>query len=127
LQSKPIEARTELEAKTEECRRLQAECRQLKKTVAELNTQGECRRRITECRNENWSLQRELQAKATGLGTLHEDVRTAEFAEANHRERAREFEEELSRVLIVYAHRETEGEAALRKVFFPSFSSMFGI
>jgi hypothetical protein len=124
LQSQLIDARTELGAKAEECRRLQAECQQLKKTVAELNTQGECRRRITECRKGNWTLQRELgqlkregRAKATGLDSSREEVRRAEFAEANHRERGREIEEELARVRIVYAHKETEADAAWRKAF----------
>jgi chromosome segregation ATPase len=124
LQSQLIGARTELGAKKDECRRLQAECRHLKKTVAERNARDEWRRRNTECRNESWSrqrelgqLKRELRAKATGLDALREEVRRAKFAEASHRGRARKIEGELARVRIVYAHKEAEEDAALRKAF----------
>jgi hypothetical protein len=62
-------------------------------------------------------LRRELRAEASELDALREEVRKAEFAEANDRERVGEMEEELAGVRAASAQKESEEDAALSKAF----------
>jgi chromosome segregation ATPase len=122
LQRQLIEARTELGAKTEECRRLPDELQPIKEMLAAIDTQDGWRQRLDECRNESWRLQREagvlrnvVDSKAGELDALREEVRKARFAESNQRERAKDIEEELARVRLASIEKESEEDAAIRE------------
>jgi hypothetical protein len=118
LQRQLIDARTELGAIREECRRLQGECQHLKGAAAALNTEVGWRKFVGECQNENWQLKRaldglrvDMQSRASELDALREDVRKAQFAEANQHERAKQMEEELARMRAASAAKESEEDA----------------
>jgi hypothetical protein len=109
LLSQVIEARTELGAEKEVCERLREECRYLGATVEALNTPAGWMGGFRDRRSK-----RELAVpagvgrfgegmcmrKRDELAALREEVRKAEFAEANQQEPARQIEAELVSVRV---------------------------